>query len=100
LQDLRSETLGPQQRVSEVDQKTEGDGAGKGKIKDHEALPSQPFACVGVADRRGEQAERESQHYKVEHRSSPWVISGASRPKAGNFEDRELRLKTGGALTE
>ena len=64
---MASEPLGPQQRVGEVDQEAERDGAGERIIEDHGLLPLQPFANVGVADRQGEKGRRQHQHQNVHH---------------------------------
>ena len=52
-----SEPLGPQQRVGQVEQQACGNDAGERIIEDHGALPSQPFADIGVTYAGGEEAE-------------------------------------------
>src|SRR6476659_1746018 len=63
----RSEALGPQQRVSQVEQQRQRDEAGKRVIKAHGHTPSQPFAGVGVAYACHEEAKAEGQHENVPH---------------------------------
>ena len=63
----RSEALGPQQRVSQVEQQRQRDEAGKRVIKAHGHTPLQPFAGVGVAYARHEEAKAEGQHENIPH---------------------------------
>ena len=65
---MRSEPLGPQQRIGEVKQQPCGDEAGERIIEDHGHLPAlKPFAGVGVTDGDREEAEAEGQHDDVQH---------------------------------
>jgi hypothetical protein len=63
----RSEALGPQQRVGQVEQQTQRHESGKRIIEDHGSAPLQPFAGIGVADARREEAEAERQHDDIPH---------------------------------
>jgi hypothetical protein len=83
---MRSEPLGPQQRISQVKQQACGNETGERVIEHHGVAPSErfrakwvpvrvkktrqnlkPFAGVGVAERRDEEAEAEGQHEDVQH---------------------------------
>jgi hypothetical protein len=66
-----SKPLGPQQRVGEIEEKAERDEAGERIVEDHRLLPLQPFAGIGVADRRGEEGEAEGRHKDVQHGDAP-----------------------------
>ena len=66
----RSEALGPQQRVGQVEQQAERDEAGERIIEDHGFAPLQPFTGIGVAYARGEEAESEGQHDDIPHERS------------------------------
>jgi len=60
------EFLGPEQRVSEVDEQRGGDDAGESIVEDHGCL-LEPVAGVHVGDRRREEAEADSDQDKVQH---------------------------------
>jgi hypothetical protein len=62
-----SEAFGPQQRVGQVEQQAQRDEAGERIVEDHDRSPSKPFAGIGVADARQEEACAERQHDNVEH---------------------------------
>ena len=63
----RSEALGPQQRVGQVEQQAERDEAGERIIEDHGSAPLKAFAGIGVTDACHEEAEAERQHENVQH---------------------------------
>ena len=63
----RSEALGPQQRIGQVEQQAERDEAGERVIEDHGFAPLQAFAGIGVANACREKAEAKSQHDDVQH---------------------------------
>jgi len=71
----RSEALGPQQRVSQVEQQRQRDEAGKRVIKAHGHTPLQPFAGVGVAYAGREEAKGERQHDDVQHGMLRYVLN-------------------------
>jgi hypothetical protein len=64
---VRSEPLGPQQRVSEVKQQPRGNEAGERVIEHHGLISSKPFAGVAVTHRRREERKAEGQHDDVKH---------------------------------
>ena len=63
----RSEALGPQQRVGQVEQQAQRHESGERIIEGHGFAPLQPFAGIGVADARHEETEGERQHDDVKH---------------------------------
>jgi hypothetical protein len=76
---VRSEPLGPQQRVGEVKQQAQGDEAGERVIENHGLNSSKPFAGVAVTHRQREQREAESQHDDVKHWDAPVAAGFAGR---------------------
>ena len=79
----RSEPLGPQQRVNEINQQAGRYGRGKRIVKDHDPFsPLEALAGVGVADRKREEAERERQHQNVHHGVLLLRLTKAPRPSA------------------
>ncbi len=72
----RSEPLGTQQGVSQIEQETERNGGGQRIVKDHDPfLPLEPLTGVGIADREREKAEREGDHQNVHHLSFPLTLA-------------------------
>ena len=67
----KSELLGTQQRVDEVDHEPHSDEGGERVVEDHGALPLELVASVGVADRQREKAEPDGQHDQVKHLNAP-----------------------------
>jgi hypothetical protein len=63
----RSEPFRPQQRVGQVEQQAHRDEGSERVIESHGALPSQPFAGIGVTYARREEADAERQHDNVQH---------------------------------
>ena len=66
----RSEALGPQQRVGQVEQQAERDEAGERIIEHHGCAPLQAFAGIGVAYPRREEAEAKGQYDDIPHERS------------------------------
>jgi hypothetical protein len=102
---MRSEPLGPQQGVGQVEQETEGDEAGEGIVEDHGPSPLKPFARVGVADGCREETEAKGQHDDVQHEMLPvalcfrarkdgvrWIRRVARAISALPISDREVPL--------
>ena len=67
----RSELLRPKQRVGQIKQEAERDGAGERIVEDHGTGPLQSIAGDGVAHRQGEKGEAEGQHDDVHHLDAP-----------------------------
>jgi hypothetical protein len=64
---MRSEPLGPQQRVNEVNQQADRNDGSQRIVEDHDHSPLESLAGIGVADREREETERERQHQNVHH---------------------------------
>jgi hypothetical protein len=64
---VRSEPLGPEQGVGQVNEQPKRDDAGERIIEDHGGSPSKQIAGVDVADRKREQDETDRQHDEVCH---------------------------------
>ena len=89
----RSEALGPQQRVSQVEQQAERDEAGERIVEHHGSAPLQPLAGIGIAYACDEEAESEDQHDDIPHdRSSlPRTFPGATLAVSGRANcDRSM----------
>ena len=97
-----SEPLGPQQRVSEVEEKAEGDEAGERIVEGHGSLPLQPFAGIGVADRGREEGDAQGRHKDVQHWDAPMRdVSGAAKRSIPLFDrvrsdTRRIGFREGG----
>ena len=77
----RSEALGPQQRVGQVEQQAQRHEPGERIVEDHGSAPLQPFAGIGVTNAGHEEAEGERQHDNVQHGIFLCVV--AREPKGG-----------------
>lgn len=73
-----SEPFRPQQRISEVKEKTCGNEARQCVIEQHGCVPLkmrwqrlEPLARIGVTDGYGEKPKTKGQHHDVQHRSPP-----------------------------
>ena len=72
---MRSEPLGPQQRVGEIEQEPDRHEAGKRIVENHDDAPSEPIAGQGVTDRQQEEAEPNGQHDDVPHCYAPMRLA-------------------------
>jgi len=66
-----SETLGPEQRVDEVEHEPRGHEAGERIVEDHGQASSEPIAGDRVADRQREEDDGGGHQDDVQHVNSP-----------------------------
>src|SRR5262249_23591403 len=64
---IPSEQLWLKQCVNQIDEQRGGDERSERVIKNHDLISSQLFASVDISDRRGEEADRERDHYDLHH---------------------------------
>jgi hypothetical protein len=86
----RSEAFGPQQRVGQVKQQAQRHESGKRVIEDHGSAPLQPFAGIGVANARHEEAQGEGQHENVQHGNVPVRRDRPAGRTASLLDGREV----------
>ena len=84
----RSEALGPQQGIGQVEQQAQRNEASERIIEDHGFSPSQPFAGIGVTYPHREEAEAEYQHDNVQHGMFLCVVDRG--PEAARLDGGEV----------
>ena len=88
---MRSEPLGPQQGVGQVKQQACGDESRRANNRRSWSFSSKPFAGVGVAYARHEEAEAERQHDDVQHEVLLCAMFGGAKRNERSRLSRVLR---------